>query len=152
MNTTWIVREATERDADRLAEFNSALARETEGQNLDPTVVRQGVRRALQLAPEVQYWVAEQAGRTIGCLMVTREWSDWRNGWIAWLQSVYVIPEARGQGVFRSLLAAAIAAAQSSPDVVGMRLYVEQDNRSAQQVYRKSGFDDAGYRVYERMF
>ncbi|RMF37306.1 MAG: GNAT family N-acetyltransferase [Planctomycetota bacterium] len=152
MSVDWRIRPATEGDVESLTEFNSALARETENKLLDQEVLRQGVRRALALAPEVRYWVAEQDGRPIGCLMVTREWSDWRNGWVAWLQSVYVIPAARGRGVFGSLLQTAIADAQTSPDVVGMRLYVEEDNRRAQEVYRRSGFVDARYRVYEQMF
>jgi ribosomal protein S18 acetylase RimI-like enzyme len=96
--------------------------------------------------------VAEFDDSTIGQLMVTREWSDWRDGWIWWIQSVYVPADHRNQGVFRELLQHVTDAAVADPDVVGIRLYVENDNQSAQAVYARSGFVDPNYRVLEQIF
>lgn len=88
----------------------------------------------------------------IGCLMLTREWSDWRDGWLMWLQSVYVCAPHRGQGVFRSLLETAIEKMRQAPDVIGVRLYVEVKNERAQAVYYKTGFVDPKYKVLEQIF
>jgi ribosomal protein S18 acetylase RimI-like enzyme len=84
--------------------------------------------------------------------MLTREWSDWRDGWLMWVQSVYVEPAHRSQGVFRSLLDHATQCMREDPDVVGMRLYVENENSRAQAVYARTGFVDPSYKVLERIF
>jgi len=83
-------------------------------------------------------------------MMVTREWSDWRNGWMWWLQSVYVLPSRRGSGVFRNLLDHVTSIAQSEKNIVGLRLYVEQENQAAQETYRRTGFADSRYIVMNR--
>jgi len=88
---------------------NQCLALESEGARLDPDILRRGIERGLSRFPEVQYFVAEISGRMVGQLMLTREWSDWRDGWLLWLQSVYVDREFRRQGVFRRLLEFSLA-------------------------------------------
>ena len=153
------IRKGTLADVEALREFNAAIASETEGKSLNGDTLRRGVLRAVQLEPEVVYFVAERKGgeaelphQLVGCLMLTREWSDWRDGWIVWVQSVYVMPAFRGRGIFRQLLETATEHARSSPDVVGMRLYVEVENEAAQAVYTKSDFVDARYKVFEKFF
>jgi len=142
-------RRATSADIDILTEFNCRLATETEGKSLNVEIVRSGVTAGLNVGPEVQYFVAESGGSVIGQLMLTREWSDWRDGWIAWLQSVYVSAEYRGHGVFRGLLEYVRSLLQQRPDVVAMRLYVERENQPAIETYKRLGFADPGYRVME---
>ncbi len=150
--TPWNVREALPADAPSLVDFNCAIARETEDKELDREIVSRGVVRGLEQGAEVVYLLAEKDGRPIGSLMLTREWSDWRDGWMVWIQSVYVDSEFRGQGVFRSLLDAATERAQANPDVVGLRLYVENENQRAQMVYARTGFEDPHYKVLEKTF
>lgn len=144
-----VCRKAVESDASRIAEFNSRLALETEQKVLDPSTVLQGVRHGLQLAPEVLYFVAEVNSEVIGQLMLTREWSDWRNGWMVWLQSVYVESSCRGHGVFRQLFESSIRQVRSEIPVVCVRLYVEHLNAAAKQCYQKLGFGPGGYEVLE---
>lgn len=143
-------RRATESDAVRIAHLNQLLAEETEGRRLPEEVVLSGVRRGLQLDPEVRYFVAESSGTVVGQLMLTREWSDWRNGWMLWLQSVYVVAGCRRQGVFRRLLEFGLDHCRRSDQPVCIRLYVEEENDAATAVYRRLGFGSAGYRVMER--
>jgi ribosomal protein S18 acetylase RimI-like enzyme len=145
----FVYRSAQPSDVGRMAEMNCRLARETEGKELDEVMVLAGVRRGLELAPEVRYFVAESHSGIVGQVMITREWSDWRNGWMVWLQSVYVDADYRGRGIFRRLLNHAVEAARAEGDVVCIRLYVEHENQSAQSVYRRLGFDSAGYEVLE---
>lgn len=161
MVTDYEIRVAELSDVDTLAAFNCAIAAETEDRQLPLETVRRGVERGLRHAPEVTYFVAQLANSEtseelrkplVGCLMLTREWSDWRDGWLAWVQSVYVVPEQRGRGVFRRLLETATEHLRQSPDVVGMRLYVEVENEDAQAVYARSGFGDPNYKVLEKMF
>ena len=143
-------RRATESDAVRIAHLNQLLAEETEGRRLPEEIVLSGVRRGLQLDPEVRYFVAESSGTVVGQLMLTREWSDWRNGWMLWLQSVYVVAGCRRQGVFRRLLEFGLDHCRRSDQPVCIRLYVEEENDAATAVYRRLGFGSAGYRVMER--
>lgn len=137
-------------DAEVLADFNARLAFETEGKPLDPETVRKGVLRGLQLTPEVRYFVAEFASQVIGQVMLTREWSDWRNGWMIWLQSVYVHADFRGRGVFRALLNASLKSVEETDSPACVRLYVEHNNEAAKSCYRSLGFVDTGYLVMER--
>ena len=136
-------------DVDTIARFNIQLAMETEEKALHAETIRQGVAAGLQYFPEVQYFVAEASGRVVGQLMFTREWSDWRNGWMLWLQSVYVPLQFRDRGVFRGLLDFALQAVSADQQAVGVRLYAERDNRDAIAVYERLGFQDAGYRILE---
>jgi ribosomal protein S18 acetylase RimI-like enzyme len=121
----------------------------TEGRSLDREVLGRGVERALGDPSRGSYYVAELGDRVAGCLLVTREWSDWRDGWFWWIQSVYVHPDFRGRGVYSSLHEEVRAAARGAGDVVGLRLYVERHNERAQRTYRRLGMRDAGYLVFE---
>lgn len=147
------VRDARPDDLPRIVEYNARLASETEGKALDPDVLARGVSLALADPDRLRYWVAEDAdGRVVGQTAITREWSDWRAGWIWWLQSVYVALDARGLGVFRALHGHVRILARSSPDVIGLRLYVETANDRAMQTYRALGLADGGYHVYEELW
>lgn len=154
------IRAARLDDAETLAAFNEAMAWETEHKQLDSATIRAGVRAVLGDATKGRYFVATvpsagsgaEPDRVIGQVMHTREWSDWRNGDIWWLQSVYVHPDYRGRGVFRALLQEVLNEARSTPGIVGVRLYVERENHSARTVYSRLGFADAGYDVLEQIF
>ena len=146
-----LVRAARPEDAPLLAEYNLRMAWETEKQRLDPARVSQGVLNGLNRPDRCRYYVVELQGRLVAQAMVTYEWSDWRNGEIWWLQSVYVHPDFRRRGLFRRLWNHIETLAREAPGVVGLRLYVEQDNRSGQSVYQRLGLRPAGYLVYERM-
>jgi ribosomal protein S18 acetylase RimI-like enzyme len=144
------VRRATLADAEVLCAFNAAMALETEGRTLDSTRLRRGIEHALTDAHRGSYWVcAGTDGRVVGALLVTLEWSDWRDGWFWWIQSVYVRPEARGHGAYRALWQHVLAAARAAGDVCGVRLYVDQENRNAQAVYEHLGMQRARYALYE---
>ena len=147
--SSFIIRPANVDDVETLTRFNCQLSVETEGKSLDEATVRSGVMNGLRAGDEVQYFVADFEGNVIGQLMMTREWSDWRDGWMYWLQSVYVQVDYRNQGVFRSLLNAAQEFLQNRGDVACLRLYVEDENEPAMSAYRKLGFDFPGYRVME---
>ena len=146
------VRAARESDLDTIVAFNAAMARETEDKELDPEALRAGVTAMLQRADLGFYLVAEIDGGVCGQLMITTEWSDWRNGFFWWVQSVYVKPEFRRQGVYRALYQHVSAAALSQGDVRGIRLYVAKDNLPAQKVYQRLGMADSGYNLYEVEF
>jgi ribosomal protein S18 acetylase RimI-like enzyme len=143
------IRNATPRDIDVLTDFNCRLAAETEDKPLDLATVRSGVTRGLSVGAEVRYFVAETDETIVGQLMLTREWSDWRDGWIVWLQSVYVLSDYRGQGVFRQLLDHVKSRVQTDADVACLRLYVEEDNDAAKSTYTRLGFKNTGYNVME---
>lgn len=148
------IREARPDDATAVAGFNSALASETEGKSLDPNILRRGVEAALADPERLRYWVAvdDKTGVVIGQSAVTREWSDWRNGWCWWFQSVFVDSEHRQRGVFRALYLAIRDAARSSPDVIGLRLYVEAENHRAKRTYQALGMVPGGYEVFEELW
>ena len=143
------VRAAREEDLGAIVRFNAAMAAETEGRALDPEVLARGVAHAFADAARGRYFVAEAAGQVVGCLMITREWSDWRDGWFWWIQSVYVAPEARGRGAYSALHEHVRAAARAAGDVVGLRLYAERHNERAQRTYRRLGMEETGYLLYE---
>jgi ribosomal protein S18 acetylase RimI-like enzyme len=147
-----VVRPAREGDIAALVEFNQALARETEDRELSAQTLRSGVRGLLAQPQYGFYLVAQQGDTAAGGLLVTFEWSDWRDGVYWWVQSVYVRPEYRGQGVYRALYAAVKTRAAAQPEVRGCRLYVEKDNLRAQAVYEKLGMKATGYQVYEELF
>ena len=146
---TFRFRTANPEDVEVIADFNCRLAEETEGRRLELVTVTNGVRRGLAIGDEVSYFLAEHDSGVIGQLMLTREWSDWRDGWMIWLQSVYVVREWRGAGVFRRLLDYALADVASRLDAVNVRLYVEQHNEAARATYSRLGFKSAGYEVME---
>ena len=145
------IRKAEARDADAIARFNSAMALETEGKVLLPERIGPGVRRLLGEPSLGFYVVAEQAGSVVGCLMITNEWSDWRNGLFWWIQSVYIVPEARRQGVYRALYDHVRGMARADPGICGFRLYVEKENTAAQRTYRSLGMEATDYLIYEEL-
>jgi len=145
------VRPARMDDDSFLAEGNRRIAAETEELALDPETVLAGVRAALEDPHKALYFVAEVDGRPAGMLMLTHEWSDWRNGDIWWIQSVYVFPEFRRGGVFRALYRHVSLLARES-GVAGIRLYVEQENHAAIRTYGSLGMERTRYAVMEQMF
>ena len=149
-----VVRDANLGDIDAIVEFNLNLATETEGKTLDRGVLVEGVRVGLSDPIRLRYWVATTADtqEVIGQAGVTLEWSDWRNGWIWWFQSVYVREDARGKGVFRKLHETIRQAALDTKNVVGLRLYVEEANDKAQLTYQALGLKPGGYHVYEEIW
>lgn len=151
MNTGALqVRDARPSDAAFIVAANAAMALETEGLVLDAGRLARGVAAVFAVPERGFYLVAEHDGVPVGCLMVTREWSDWRDGDWWWLQSVYVLPSARRLGVFRALHAEVERRAAATPGVVGLRLYVERDNTRAQATYAAIGMHETAYRLYER--
>ena len=150
--TSTTIRNATPGDAGTIADFNSRLAFETEGPYLAPELVGPGVEAMLADPSKGQYWVAEADGRVIGQIMVTYEWSDWRNGMIWWVQSVYVDSEFRRGGVFSALYRHVESLARDDPGVCGLRLYVDRRNERAQRTYESLGMNMTEYRVMETLF
>ena len=136
-------------DAPVIASFNTAMAEETEHRTLDPELINPGVAALLEDATKGRYWVAEAGDRVVGQIMVTYEWSDWRNGSIWWIQSVYIHPDHRRQGVFSALYRHVEGLAREDSDCCGLRLYVERDNRRARQTYEALGMIIPGYDVME---
>jgi ribosomal protein S18 acetylase RimI-like enzyme len=146
------IRPATPDDVETLARWAEAMALETEDKTLDAATIRAGIGAGVADAAKARYLVAEHDGSPVGTLMLTTEWSDWRNAWWWWIQSVYIAPEARRSGVFRALYAHVEHEARNTPGVCGLRLYVENENTRAQATYAALGMDDAHYRVFEAEF
>jgi ribosomal protein S18 acetylase RimI-like enzyme len=145
------IRRATRRDAPALIAFNSAMALETERKALLPGVIGAGVRGLLRRPDSGFYIVAEIAGEVVAALMVTKEWSDWRNGDFWWIQSVYVQPEYRRRGIYTRLYRHLKALAARERALCGFRLYVERHNRRAQATYRACGMERTHYLVFEEL-
>ncbi len=143
------IRQATHHDAATIAKFNIAMARETEDKALPGNVILTGVNRLMDMPDHGFYIVAEDEGRTAGCLMITTEWSDWRNGFFWWIQSVYVLPEYRRKGVYRAMYRHIKSLAAQKPDICGYRLYVEKDNLTARKTYESLGMTATPYTLYE---
>lgn len=143
------IRRAGVADAETIASFNERMAWETEHLTLDADRIRQGVQAALNDESKGFYLVAERDHQVVGQLMVTYEWSDWRNGSFWWIQSVYVQPEYRGQGIYSGLYRHLERLARQTPGVCGLRLYVEQDNHRASEVYQRLGMTHTPYRMLE---
>ena len=150
------VRFARPEDAATIASFSAAMALETEGRRLDRDRLQLGTIALIETPARGFFLVAEQEQgdrrQLLGQLMVTYEWSDWRNGAFWWIQSVYVDPAWRRRGVYRTIHDYTMARAQADPQVCGIRLYVEQENRTAQTVYQRVGLAPSGYAVYEQDF
>ena len=143
------VRPARANDRDLMAAWAVAMAMETEAKVLALDTVTRGIQAGLADPARAIYYIAEIAGEPAGTLMVTPEWSDWRDGWWWWIQSVYVAPAHRRSGVFRALFDHVLKLAESSEGVRGLRLYVERENIGAQRTYEFVGMRDSGYRMYE---
>ena len=134
-----------------IVEYNLALARETEDLVLDRQIVRPGVAALLANCSRGVYFVAEMNAKVVGQVMITYEWSDWRNGNFWWLQSVYVHKDFRSQGVLKSLFDHILAAAQEEKNVCGFRLYMDKNNVAARKVYARIGMEETNYEVFERL-
>jgi ribosomal protein S18 acetylase RimI-like enzyme len=135
-------------DIEEITGFQIAMALESEGTILDGNKVRSGVKAAMEDESKGTYIVARTDGKPIASLMITRGWSDWNNGWYWWIQSVYVMPEYRGQGIFRSMYRKVIEMAKDQ-SVAQVRLYVDRHNTNAQKVYQKLGMEECHYLMYE---
>lgn len=147
----FIIRDATPGDAVTISDYNSRMAEETEGRALESRIIGPGVAAVLADKSKGRYWVAESDSVLVGQLMVTYEWSDWRNATIWWIQSVYVPFEYRRKGVFSALYQHVESLALAESDVCGLRLYVENNNHRAQQTYEALGMIKPSYLVMESM-
>jgi GNAT superfamily N-acetyltransferase len=144
-------REARHGDAGAIINFQLAMARETEELELDRDICTRGVEAVFADPSRGRYFVAENDDRVVGSLLITYEWSDWRNGVVWWIQSVFVIAELRGQGVYAGLYAYVQSLVDADPSVKGIRLYVDRRNSRAQQVYARLGMNGEHYSVFEWM-
>jgi ribosomal protein S18 acetylase RimI-like enzyme len=144
-----VVRPARQEDVCLMARWAQAMAMETEDKPLDEAVVTRGIQRAFDDPHKGRYFMAEIAGQPVGTLMLTWEWSDWRDGWWWWIQSVFVETGFRRRGVYRALYAHVRALAEADPEVRGLRLYVEQENVNARRTYEFLGMQHPGYVLYE---
>jgi GNAT superfamily N-acetyltransferase len=148
--TVLTVRAATPADTAVVVEFNRLLAQESESKTLDRAVLTAGVAAQLADPAKGRYFLAEENGEVLGQVGLTFEWSDWRNGWMWWIQSVYVRSDARRRGIFRALFEHVRQAAHLEGQVVGLRLYVDRDNVGAQRTYERLGMQVSGYFVLEK--
>lgn len=146
---TTLIRNAIPDDAATIAANNSRMAEETENRSLDPDNVNPGVARLLEDSSKGRYWVAISDGKIVGQIMVTFEWSDWRNGTLWWIQSVFVHEDFRRRGVFSALYRHVESLAEETEDVCGLRLYVEYKNENAQNAYEALGMTAPGYLVMQ---
>ncbi len=142
------IRLAGPEDASYFVEFNKAMAFETEGKTLDEPLVEAAVKAVFDDPNKGFYVAAEHEGEVVGGLMVTYEWSDWRNGWWWWIQSVYIRPEARGRKIYSLLYEDVKRRAREAGNVYGIRLYVEYENEHASRVYEKLGMEREHYHMY----
>ncbi|HEY9486974.1 MAG TPA: GNAT family N-acetyltransferase [Chryseosolibacter sp.] len=145
------IRLATREDAGRILDFQLRMARETEDISLDKLVVAQGINALFDDPAKGVYYVAEVAGTVAGCFLITFEWSDWRNGMIWWLQSLYVDINYRQQGIFKRMYDYIIQTIEGDSSISGLRLYVDKSNERAQHVYRSTGMNGDHYTVFEWM-
>jgi len=150
--TTMKIRRATIEDTNVIVEFNTLLAEETEHRKLEKKALLPGVKAVLTDATKGVYFLAEENKTLVGQLMITYEWSDWRNGNFWWIQSVYVRKEFRELGVFRTLYGHVEELARKRKDVCGLRLYVEHENERAQKTYEKMGMRRSVYQMFEKDF
>lgn len=143
------IRLATGNDISALVEFNQAMALETESKTLDGSILTAGVSAVLVDEQKGRYLVVEDSGAVVAGLLITREWSDWRNAWFWWIQSVYVMPSYRGTGLYRRMYQFVKALAAEEGNICGFRLYVEKENENARKVYEKLGMEETYYLMYE---
>ena len=143
------IRKAKSSDSERIVGLQLKMAQETEGLELNRDVVSKGVCGVFQEPARGTYWVVEEKGEILGVLLAIPEWSDWRNGTVLWIHSLYVVPEARGRGVFKRLYLNLKKQVEKSPELVGLRLYVDRQNKSAKKIYEKLGMSRDHYELYE---
>lgn len=150
-NAKIIFRRAQKSDADSIQLFQQAMALETENLKLDSQILEKGVVAVFDNPAFGQYHVCEVNSEVVGSLLLTNEWSDWRNGAVWWLHSLYFKPEVRGQGLFSKMYSYVQAMANDNKDIRGVRLYVDNTNLHAQNVYKKLGMNDDHYKLFEWM-
>ena len=143
------IRVADNNDAVSLVKFNQLMAWETEQKKLDGDILLKGVSALIADENKGFYLVAEQNSQVVGSLMVTTEWSDWRNGVFWWVQSVYILPDSRRQGIYAQLYTQVKALGELQKNVCGFRLYVEKENIIAQKTYASLGMEESHYLMYE---
>jgi len=146
------IREATAADIDALAAGNQSMANETEGKTLDAETLRRGVAAVIEDPAKGHYWVAIEDAQVVGQIMISWEWSDWRNAMMWWIQSAHVVEKFRRRGVFSALYRYVENEARQNEECGGIRLYVEHNNERAQATYEALGMQHAGYRVMETDF
>ena len=146
-----MIREATAIDIPVIIGFQQKMAWETEKVSLDPAILTRGVKNLFADVNRGKYYIAEENGTVVGCLMTTYEWSDWRNGTVLWIQSVYIIEPYRGKGIYKQLYNHIQEMVKKSSDLRGIRLYVDKTNKSAQHVYEKLEMNGEHYQVFEWM-
>ena len=146
------IRNATRDDVTFLRDCNIAMAYESEQKQLAPEVLTRGIVAVFDHPERGFYMIAERTGERVGSLLITHEWSDWRNGGWWWIQSVYVMPQARRNGVFSTMYREIDKRARASPGVIGLRLYVEKENARAQATYAALGMEPAYYSLYQASF
>ncbi|MBK7172671.1 MAG: GNAT family N-acetyltransferase [Bacteroidales bacterium] len=134
-----------------IMEFQLQMALETENIILTPDITMKGVQAVFHDPSKGRYLLAEVGEEIVGSLMVTPEWSDWRNSTILWIQSVYVVPAFRKKGVFRAMYQYLLEEVSNNPEIGGLRLYVDRSNHRAQQVYTAMGMNGEHYQVFEWM-
>jgi GNAT superfamily N-acetyltransferase len=144
-----ITRLAAASDAGTIADFNALMAKETENLELDRERLQQGTAALIADSSKGVYYLAEVNGTIVGQLMITYEWSDWRNATFWWIQSVYVLPEYRKQGIYRTLYQFVESLARTRGDICGLRLYVDQSNKRAQQTYEALGMQRSHYQIMD---
>ena len=143
------IRKAILKDSEFIAQSNIAMASETENTILDPDTVLNGVSNLINQPQYGFYMVAESGDQAIACLLITFEWSDWRNGLLWWIQSVYVLPEWRRLGVYKKMYSTLQSMSQNDPGVAGLRLYVHTHNDRAITTYQSLGMSKTPYLLYE---
>lgn len=136
-------------DAPAIVDFQVRMALETEDLALDPEVVTKGVAAVFQDPRKGSYLVARRGPQTVASLLTLPEWSDWRNGNVLWIHSVFVVPEARGQGVFAAMYRSLVERVEADPGLRGLRLYVDKTNLPAQKVYQRLGMSGEHYHLFE---
>ena len=146
------IRHATHDDRDDLVRFQIAMAQESEDKGLDAAQLARGIEHLLNQPTEGFYLVAQINASNVGALMVTYEWSDWRDGRFLWIQSVYVDTNFRRRGVYSALHHYVCSAAKADPEACGIRLYVERENQAAQSTYLALGMLETRYRLFEEEF
>lgn len=142
------IRKAIPEDAPLIIDFQQKMAWETEKMSLDPETITLGVNAVFNNRNKGQYWVAETNGKPVCSLLITYEWSDWRNADVWWFQSVYVLPDHRRKGIFRSMYSF-IKEEADKQGIAGLRLYVETNNTNARKTYEALGMQDEHYTMYE---
>ena len=140
----------TTADIETIAQFQINMAMESEGYKLNQEQIVRGVSAVMSDANKGTYFVARVDGIAVGSLLLTREWSDWNNCWYWWVQSVYVMPQYREQGIYRTMYSHVKGMAQSE-NVSQVRLYVDKSNYNAQRVYQKLGMQECHYLMYEEV-